>query len=337
MLEEWHRISNPILSRLRLEKSYLVSSLKSRTLLNTARESITAEKQNKDNNISELVEQRKRLEKDVSLKRKAVVDVKKDFQKIAKEKKKIDLPVSADIENILNRYNITAAAYHGGKLNGVDCRELLRLSKEIFPLFEAQLLAVSHPERCSSNLIIDVCNVHSDICVTLDTIASKIHMKHQEPQQEDYCILEKALTNLDYLWKTANLSYTPKIHSVLVHAMEQMKRCQGIGDMLEDDVEHVHQMAARIEARTSRMTNKAQQPLIHSKIEAVQNSQQIKGKIEMSQQNAKRIFKKRNPEADSFIKNAKLKSERDQIREETLKLIEMKPHSILDPIKFKSK
>jgi hypothetical protein len=29
-----------------------------------------------------------------------------------------------------------------------------------------------------------------------------------------------------------------------------MRECEGIGDMLEDDVEHIHQIAARIEART---------------------------------------------------------------------------------------
>ena len=41
----------------------------------------------------------------------------------------------------------------------------------------------------------------------------------------------------------AGLSYTPKVHSVLAHAMDQMK-LEGIGDMLEDDVEHIHQITA---------------------------------------------------------------------------------------------
>ncbi len=72
-------------------------------------------------------------------------------------------------------------------------------------------------------------------------------MRYNEPQQEDHYIFERVLANLDYLWKVANLSYTPKIHSILVHALDQMKQLQGIGDMLEDDVEHIHQMAARIE------------------------------------------------------------------------------------------
>jgi hypothetical protein len=43
-------------------------------------------------------------------------------------------------------------------------------------------------------------------------------MKYGEPDEEDFNVLEKALQNLDFLWKSAGLSYTPKEHSVRVHA-----------------------------------------------------------------------------------------------------------------------
>ncbi len=155
-----------------------------------------------------------------------------------------------------------AAAHHGNKLNGADCHESISLTKEIFSLLQDQLLAVTHADRCSSEVIIDTCTVHCDISLTLDLISSTIQMNYQEPEAEDYCMLERAINNLDYWWKVANLSYTPKIHSILVHALEWMKRCQGIGDMLEDDVEHIHQMAEGIEVCTSRMPNKAQQSLL---------------------------------------------------------------------------
>jgi len=38
-----------------------------------------------------------------------------------------------------------------------------------------------------------------------------------------------------------------------------------------------------------------------------------------------------------MTKNARLKAERDQMRGEMLQIIETKPHSPLNPIKFKSK
>jgi hypothetical protein len=37
----------------------------------------------------------------------------------AKEKK--NMPIFADIENILLKYGISAAAYYGGKFNGINC------------------------------------------------------------------------------------------------------------------------------------------------------------------------------------------------------------------------
>jgi 5-methylcytosine-specific restriction endonuclease McrBC GTP-binding regulatory subunit McrB len=68
-----------------------------------------------------------------------------------------------------------------------------------------------------------------------------------EPQPQDYNTLQQAVGNLNYLWSKANLSYTPKIYTYLKHAINQMKRFNGIGDMLKDDVEHIHQKAAKIE------------------------------------------------------------------------------------------
>ena len=268
------------------------------------------EKKAVENNIADIVNSRKEIESAISKKRMLLGERKKELQKMQKEKKRISRPVSADIENILMDHNISAAAYHGGKLNGVACRSLILQAKDIFPKFQNCLLAVDHPDRCMEQVIIDTCSVHNNICVTLDTISSKIRLKHLEPLGDDYQQLKMALSNLEYLWEIAGMSYTPKIHGVLVHALDQMKRLKGIGDMLEDDIEHMHQISARIESRTNRIKNKPQQPLVYSQIEHIQNSQEIKVKIASSQQNSQRKFKRRNDELDSSLK-AKKKNRRE--------------------------
>jgi hypothetical protein len=84
------------------------------------------------------------------------------------------------------------------------------------------------------------------------------------------------------------------------------------------------------------MKNKAQQAFVHSKIEAIQNSHDITVKLEASQLQANRQFKRRNPELDSELRSNRLKIERDSSRLETLELVVNKPHSNLNPIKFKS-
>ncbi len=62
-------------------------------------------------------------------------------------------------------------------------------------------------------------------------------------------------------------------------------------------------------------------------IEVMQNSTDIKMKLESSQQCARQLFKRRNPEKDSTMKSIKLKMERDQMWVEALEVIETKPHA----------
>ncbi len=78
-----------------------------------------------------------------------------------------------------------------------------------------------------------------------------MRMKHGAPTESDYEILECSLMNLDFLWRQAGISFTPKIHSILCHAFQQMKRLGGFGDLLEDDLEHLHQMSKAISNCTS--------------------------------------------------------------------------------------
>jgi len=105
-------------------------------------------------------------------------------------------------------------------------------------------------------------------------------------------IAEKALKNLEYLWKMANLSFTPKIHCILVHATHQMRHLEGFGDTLEDDVKHMHQISAQIEARVSRMKDKDRQAFVHSKMEAIQLHAAVTEKNRERKSLAARSFKK---------------------------------------------
>jgi len=98
--------------------------------------------------------------------------------------------------------------------------------------------------------------------------------------------------------------------------------------MLEDDVERIHQIAAKIESRVSRIKNKNMQAVAHSKIEAIQNNQGVKKKIQDSIIKSKRNFKKR-PNNEAFTRAVKAKVERDYSRMESLESIEEKPHDKL--------
>jgi len=86
---------------------------------------------------------------------------------------------------MLLQHNISAAAHHGGKLNGIDCCELIQLTKQIFGKIETYVLSSSNPDRCSDNTIINTCSLYQDCFVTVDKL-SKLRRKHGEPDEEDY-------------------------------------------------------------------------------------------------------------------------------------------------------
>jgi hypothetical protein len=147
-----------------------------------------------------MVKQRKELEADRHLKRQSATKAKFDLKALREKKKKAETPVLADMQNILIEFGILAAAYHGGKLNGVNCLELMKLAKTIFERLKMCLCSVSHPNRFNDSTIEHACNLYHDICVTLDSLTLKPRMKNGEPQESDYIVAEKNLVNLHCLW-----------------------------------------------------------------------------------------------------------------------------------------
>jgi hypothetical protein len=90
----------------------------------------------------------------------------------------MDMPMVTSIENIFLKYSISPAAYHGGKLNGVDCKEVMALASPLLEEIQQLLLSVPHSEwsdedKGRSDIAIKrVIKAHQDVCPTLDLISS---------------------------------------------------------------------------------------------------------------------------------------------------------------------
>jgi hypothetical protein len=107
------------------------------------------------------------------------------------------MPILAHLENILRKRNICAALYHGSKLNGVDCCELMTVANDVFDMdIKPYVLSIPGENRCSDEKIKNACNIHRNICTTLDALTAIIRMKHSIPQELDYKEAEKHLGNL---------------------------------------------------------------------------------------------------------------------------------------------
>jgi hypothetical protein len=114
-------------------------------------------------------------------------------QKLRQKKGKFDTPTVASIESLFEDYNICPASYYGGKLNGVDCREVLGRASELFQPLLPIMLTIPNIDRAPAEIIESVTNLHRDICITLDLISSKMRMKHGAQRESDYDILSKVL------------------------------------------------------------------------------------------------------------------------------------------------
>jgi len=145
--------------------------------------------------------------------------------------------------------------------------------------------------------------IYQDFLVTLDLICSKLQIMRGELNITDIQLLRESL---NYLWSRAGMSFTPKIHGVLAHAMQQAKRIGGIGDLLEDDLEHIHQISKKITDQTSRIKNKMQQARSHSQMEEKLNNREIMARTIESKDESKHLFKKQRVDATARAAQAKV-------------------------------
>ena len=132
-----------------------------------------------------------------------------------------------------------------------------------------------HEMKCSDEEIRSTCRLFMSIFSSLDIISSKLWMKHGEPKEEDYTMAETAVDNLEYLWGAAGLSKTTKFHGGIDHAVKLMRRLQGYGDMLEDDVELAHQTGSRFDARINRLKHRDKRAISLSKMGPVSVYQRL--------------------------------------------------------------
>jgi hypothetical protein len=62
-----------------------------------------------------------------------------------------------------------------------------------------------------------------------------------------------ALDEVEKLWNEIGLSLTPKLHTLMRHVLEHMRRVGGFGEILEDHVEKSHHDMDKFHQRAARL------------------------------------------------------------------------------------
>jgi hypothetical protein len=95
--------------------------------------------------IDQLVAEQKQIKKPCKHV-KNVTNKKAALKEASLKKQKIEKPIPVEIELLLNEYNISAAAYHGGKLNCIVCRCFMHYASAIFFEIKEILFDSQKPE-----------------------------------------------------------------------------------------------------------------------------------------------------------------------------------------------
>ncbi len=140
--------------------------------------------------IDQLMDEKKLREKTVATGKKDLSCKMAILKSITEKKSKIEKPLHAKIELLLSEYNVSAAAYHGGKLNGVDCRRFMHHASSIFSDVLTPLLQSENPDKCTDAVIQYETELHRDIAIVLDTICSRLRKKTGEATPEDFDVVE---------------------------------------------------------------------------------------------------------------------------------------------------
>ena len=108
-------------------------------------------------------------------------------------------------------FKISRASYHGGKYNGVHCRQLMASARKIMAEIEAHLLTLDKETRRADDAEVKrMCQTLGSLLETFDAGFAILRLPNGVPKESDYQRLKIANEQVDKMWKTLpDLSYTP--------------------------------------------------------------------------------------------------------------------------------
>jgi hypothetical protein len=182
------------------------------------------------------------------------------------------------------------SSYHGGDMEGPLARRLMGDGEKIFSNIADYIKNhIREQEDTQENASVDlaplhiagdeeidaVCKDHGVLFVLLDAIFSLLNTPRGKVTDLVLEELEKRLSGILTEWLRLGLSFTPKFHILLNHALSQLRRMKGFHDMGEDRIERAHQDRMINEARLMRLRNKGLQMDSQAKFQGMKHIKEI--------------------------------------------------------------
>lgn len=153
------------------------------------------------------------------------------------------------------------------------------------------------------------CNAYGETLQLLDPIFSVLNTHRHEYNMEKVQLLKNNLELLRKKWNSLQLSFTPKVHTLLDHSPYLFETLKGFAHMSEERLERAHQSKARVDARLVRLRNLSMQDKLraqhgHMELKACYKVEQ-KIVMEKQKRNLKRSKREENAANLKKIKEEK--------------------------------
>jgi hypothetical protein len=195
------------------------------------------------------------------------------------------------------RARIVASAYHGGSLNGVDCKRFLneleyimsdikKESEERLKKSQEKYDVVTTSDDLRSKL-----ETFTQLMLTMDCVFSLL--RTPAPTDKDREDLEDSIKVFRALWEKLEINVTVKAHILFDHAMDHFSKEGGISDRVEDFIEKHHQTISGLDHLAATLPSgcfKQQQELIMKRL-FQKSHPKIQKQVKKVNEDAKRNFK----------------------------------------------
>ena len=157
---------------------------------------------------------------------------------------------------------IVPQAFHGGALNGVDCKRFLNEVDDIMADIRkesAERLKKNiekHPEqvKITSDDLEKKLDTYTKLFDTMDAVFYLL--RKPAPTELERKQAEESIEVFKTLWLELEISITVKAHILFDHAMDHMNKEGGIADRVEDFIEKHHQTIKRLDHLTATMPSR---------------------------------------------------------------------------------
>ena len=204
-----------------------------------------------DTFISDLKKQQKLAKDKVKDCQTSLSNARKKLATLREERGKPEASISAEIDMILDKYNASRAAYHGGDFNGVSCRRIVGNSDEIVKEIQ-KILHMKKDETCTDEMIDEKVKQLELTLGLLDAAFYYLNIVHPTADEKEKA--SQAVSALSRHWRDIGLSITLKAHVMEQHSVP-FNNDIGLGDKEESFIEAGHQIGLKENRRYQGLTN----------------------------------------------------------------------------------